>query len=227
MTLGVVTAIGTVASAGMSYVTQQNAIKKQESANNQWAQWQTQQRQAENVRQEQLRQKAEAARQGTLAEVAPEAQADAQKTEQGRLSKELGGEAPIDAAAAQAAVNNELLSGQSQGGTEFQTDIAKRINTATQDARKRIQALATIQSYGGSFGGLGTRNALAFNEGNQNLKMLNNQRQGSLGAYGAAQGVDPVKYATVSNPYGGIASSLAGIAGNQFGTYLKTPTTKA
>lgn len=221
LTIGVVSAVGTAASAGLSYVTQQNAIKRQDAANDQWSQYQRKQKGLEEQRQEQMRQQAEAARQNTLGQVAPDAQQNQQATEEARLTTDLGGDAPATAEAAQAAVNNELLSGQAQGGQEFQTDIARRINTATQDARKRIKALATIQSYGGSFGGLGTENALNFGEGNNALKLINNQRQGSLNAYGSAQAVEPVKYATVSNPWGGIAGSLAGIAGNNLGTAFK------
>lgn len=209
-------AIASVAASGLSYVTQQNAIKKQEEANNQWADYQRKQRLAEGQRQEDLRQKADVARQNTLGEVAPEEQAQVQGDEQNRLAKMFGAD-PAQQDYSQPEINNMLLSGQAQGGTEFQTDIARRINTASQDARKRIQALATMQSYGDSFGGLGTTNQLKFNEGNNDLKLINNQRQGSLGAYGAAQAVDPVKYGTVSNPWGGIASSLAGAAGNRAG----------
>lgn len=216
LSLGLLTAAATVASAGVSYVTQQNAVKKQEEANNQWAQYQQQQRAAENVRQEEFRKKAEGERQKTLGEIDPAVQAREQQTEEQRLATLYGAD-PAQGEYSQAQINDMLLSGQASGGTEFQTDIARRINTASQDARKRIQALATMQSFGDSFGGLGTSNQLKLNEGNNALKLVNDQRQGSLSAYGAAQAVDPVKYGAVSNPWGGVASSLASIAGSNLG----------
>ena len=218
--MGGLSAASSVASA----VTQQNAQKKQEQANNQWMQFQRQQRLAENARQEDMRQKAELARQDTVQDLSPEAQQKAQAEEQSRLEGELGAKdsstAADKAAGNQADVNAALLSGQSAGGQMFMQDMASRVSKATADARGRLKALAGVQSFGGTMGGLQTRNALELQQGEQGINLQNNFRQGSLGAYGAMQAVDPIQYNPTSNPWGGIANALAGIAGQRGGSTM-------
>jgi len=145
-----------------------------------------------------------------------ENQAQAQSEEQARLSEKLGGnEPPPDAAASaeQAGANAALLEGRALGGREFNADMGARISKATADARARIRALAQVQSFGGTKGGLQTRNALELNEGEQGINLANNLRQGSLSAFQAVQAIEPVKMNPVSNPWGGVASALGGMVG--------------
>jgi hypothetical protein len=195
---------------------QASAIRKQEDANNQWMMMQQQQRRQEQARQEQLREQAESARAATVQDMTAENQMTAQSAEQARLQEKLGGNEPApdpNAAAAQTSANDALLSGKAMGGTEFNADMGARISKATADARSRIRALAQVQSFGGTSGGLQTRNALELNEGEQGINLANNLRQGSLSAFGAVQNIEPPIMKPVSNPWGGIASALGGMTG--------------
>ena len=202
---------------------QASAVRKQEDANNQWMQMQQQQRRQEQARQEQLREQAESARAATVQDMTAANQEQAQSKEQARLEEKLGGtEPPPDqgAVASQTDANAALLSGKAMGGTEFNADMGSRISKATADARSRIRALAQVQSFGGTQGGLQTRNALELNEGEQGINLANNLRQGSLSAFGAVQNIEPPIMKPVSNPWGGIASALGGMAG-KFGGFGK------
>jgi hypothetical protein len=195
---------------------QANAVKKQENLNNQWMAMQQQQRRQEEARQEQLRGQAEAARTATVQDMTAENQSTAQQTEADRLKEKLGGNDPAadpNAAAEQAGANAALLEGKAMGGQEFNADMGARISKATADARARIRALAQVQSFGGTKGGLQTRNALELNEGEQGINLANNLRQGSLSAFQAVQNIEPVKLNPVSNPWGGVASALGGMVG--------------
>jgi hypothetical protein len=211
--LGGLSAAASVASSSV----QANAVKKQEQANNQWMMMQQQQRRQEQARQEQLRQQAEAARGATVQDMSAENQATDQAAEQARLEAQLGGKeatSPEDAAAQnQTSVNNALLSGQASGGKEFMTELGSRVSKATADARSRIRALAAVQSFGGTQGGLQTRNALELNQGEQGINLANNLRQGSLSAFQAMQAIEPPVMKPVNNPWGGVAGALGGMVG--------------
>ena len=110
-----------------------------------------------------------------------------------------------------------MLSGQNNAAAPVQQAIAGQINDATQAARQRIAALATIQSYGGSQFGLQNTVSNAFQTGNEQIDLLNNYRRGDLAAYQVAKNVEPLKYQSTPSPWGGLATSLAGIAGKGFG----------
>src|SRR5262245_59171295 len=214
------------ASSVRGAMAQQKAVKKQEAANNQWMAYQRQQRVEENARQEQMRQQAEAARQGSLQDMDPTAREKSRTAEETRLDQVLqddpGTKADESKTAPgnQADVNAALLSGQATGAQEFTADLASRVSKATQDARTRIKALAGVQSFGGTVGGMQTTGAEALQRGDQGITLANDLRRGSLSAYGAAQAVDPIQYNPTSNPWGGIANALAGIAGQRGGFTL-------
>lgn len=221
ISIGIASAVGSIASTAGSYMIQQRQMESQNRANEAWRSYQKQQRDAENQRQEALRQKAEAARAEGVDALAPKNQQDAQAAEEARLTEDYSANTSVNEDA-----GSKLLSGQQLGGQEFQTDVAKRLNTASQDARKRIAALATVQSYGGSFGGLQNRNAEVLAKSDQGINLANNMRQGSLSAYNLAKGVNPPQYGPATDPFGGVAGTLAGIAGKSFGTAF-APTVKA
>ncbi|WP_447497387.1 hypothetical protein, partial [Clostridioides difficile] len=71
-----------------------------------------------------------------------------------------------------------------------------------------IKALASLQAFGGSSGGLemATQNALQ-KTGNK-IDLANNIRSGSLSAYGSAKAVNPVQY------FGGGGGQIAGMLGS-------------
>lgn len=211
LTLGAL-AIGAAGTAANS-IGQQKAARKQEEAYNQWATNQKQIRAQENVRQDELRGKAEAAQQKGVADISADAQAKAQAEEQARLAallSEQGAVTPTGTPTAPAAVADAALSGQQYGGEVFQSDLARGIADAAASAKQRIGALATVQSYGGSFGGLGTRNPLVQQEAGSGIDLANAGRKGSLGAYEAERAVDPMQI-SYSNPVADIASQFLGV----------------
>jgi len=192
---------------------QANAVKKQENLNNQWMAMQQQARRQEEARQEQLRQQAEGARSATVQDMSAPNQEAAQGAEQARLQEKLGGNEPPPGEGASAQQTGAVPAGKAMGGQEFAADMGARVSKATADARSRIRALAQVQSFGGTQGGLQTRNALELNQGEQGINLANNLRQGSLSAFSAVQNIEPVKLNPVSNPWGGIASALGGMVG--------------
>ena len=216
-TLALLSTAGSLAATGIGAMQQQRAQDSQARANQYWREYQDRQRNAENLRQDELRQKAEAARSQTVENMTPEAQKNAQTAEESRLTDLYTSQPAVN----QADVIGALLSGQQNGGQEFQTDIASRIAKASQDARKRIAALATINSYGGSFGGLQNRNAETLAQGDQGINLYNNMRQGSLSAYGAAKAVNPMQMPNQTDYASGVGSALAGIAGTAWGTVAR------
>ena len=102
--------------------------------------------------------------------------------------------------------------------------LTTQVNQATAQARERIQALATANSYGGSFGGLGTTVPITFAQGGNDINLANSIRQGNLKTYGVQQQVQPIQYtvgpgttAQQSNAkaFGSLAGTLAGAAGGK------------
>lgn len=213
-------AVGSLASAGMNYASQADLASQQNAANNEWLAYQNRIRQEQNTQQEDLRKKAEAARQEGLSKLDPKGQADAQAAEASRLNTAMTSGQPAQVTASN--VQDKMLSGQQSGGENFKSDLASRVNTATQAARKRIQALATIQSYGGSQGGLQTQNQLGFMDTDNQLGLTNNERAGALKTYQVQQQVEPVHYAAGPSLFGGISNALAGIAGQRIGNQIKS-----
>jgi len=162
------TAANTIGRAG--------AAKKQEAEYNRWRQYQDKQRALEEERQEGFRKKAEGEVNESIGLLGAENQTDIQTTEAGRLedlySTESGAAAPT------AVADEAMLSGQQSGGEVFQTDMARALSDATASAKSRLGALATMRSFGGSAGGLGTVIPIAQNETAQAINQQNNYRSG-------------------------------------------------
>jgi hypothetical protein len=106
-------------------------------------------------------------------------------------------------------VDKGMLSGQQYGGDVFQSDLAKKLSDAAASAKQRIGALATVGSYGGSFGGLGTINPINQAASGAGIDLQNEKRRGSLAAYGTERAVDPQQIA-YSNPIADVASGFLG-----------------
>src|SRR4051812_4998489 len=204
--------IGIGLSVGMAVMQaqqQQDLINKQNDANEQWLAYQRRKSQDENRRQESLRLQAEAAREGTLSELTPQAQTDAQQNEATRLKKDITPQDVADMAAGnQQTLNDKMLSGQGNSSVEVQTSVKNQLAQAAKDARSRIAALATLQSYGGSQYGLTNRANTIFNSGNQDIRLAGDERQGSLGAYGVEKAVEPIHYVATPSGFGGASSAL-------------------
>jgi hypothetical protein len=226
--LTAVAAVGSLASAGAGLYESMQASsevaatqKAQTDANNAWVAYQTkihdEQAQAEDL----ARQKATGAQQATLDKVSPQAQAATQTTEEQRLNS-LYTKPGAGTAAGGNAPSGSLLSGEQSGDQTFMGNLTSQVNQATAAARKRIGALATASSYGGSFGGLGTTVPIAFAQGGNDINLQNAIRQGNLKTYGVEQQVQPLNYTigsgteekeSLAKGLMSVAGSLAGIAG--------------
>lgn len=198
-------AVGAIG-AGFQAVQQQKYVKKQQSAEQEWAAYQRQMRALENDRQEAMRKRAESARQGALDEMDPISQTERRETEEARLQEDYRpGTEQVD----EANFADQLLSGQASAGSLFKDDFASRVVESSKSAQERIDALARLQSFGGSFGGLGTTNPIIFDDQGALINLQNEQRRGSLAAYNAEKAVDPIRYNPPSGGgLGGIFSSL-------------------
>ena len=230
--LTAIAAAGSLLSAGGSLIEgQQAAQQKQElmdaqkQANDEWVAYQNRIHQEQTNAENAARQKATTAQQDTLAKLSPEAQTQTQTTEQQRLNslytQNNGSNAdPNDP-------SSLLLSGEHTGDQTFMGSLTQSVNQATAQARKRIAALATAGSYGGSFGGLATQTPITFAQGGNDINLQNDIRQGDLKTYGVEQQVQPVNYglgpgtdttASIAKALGGVAGSLAGFAGPRAAT---------
>lgn len=213
MMIGIIGAIGSAASAFASYSAQQDAMNKQNQANEQWVAYQRRERQEAMLREEQARQQSEAARQQALQDMEAGKQKQAQVTEQERVKKDITpSDIPQDPTQ-DVPVGDELLAGTRGADPLVTSDLQKRINNAAVQARERIANLATIQSYGNSQFGLQNRAQDLFNKAGQNIRLQGDIRQGNLAALGVAQQVEPLRYTATPSPWGSIASSLASVAG--------------
>jgi hypothetical protein len=192
----------------------------QNKANDDWVAYQTRIHQQQVQAEDAARQAATGAQQATLQKVAPEAQQAQQTAEQARLNTVYNKTAGTGTDTSNP--QSMLLSGEQGGNQQSMDSITSQVNQATAQARGRIAALATANSYGGSFGGLGTTTPITFAQGANNINYQNAMRQGNLKTYGVEQQVQPINYAVgpgteatmgIGKQLGGIAGTLAGYAG--------------
>jgi len=215
--LSVLGLVGSIGGSLINYEQQSSAMAAQEAANAQWVSYQRQQAQEANARDEANRQLATQAQQQTDQQITAQAQKNQQQTEQQRVQTDITPTAIQPGQTTQQLAGDMLLSGQKNAAPEVGGAINARVAQAAADARQRIAALSTIQSYGGSQFGLQPTVDRAFQAGNQQINLFNNYRRGDLAAYNVAKNVEPLKIQMTPSPWGGIASSLAGIAGKGFG----------
>ena len=217
--------IGLGFSIGMSIYNmqqQQDMANQQEAANSQWVAYQRKQAQDYQKRDENLRRNAEAARSGSLEELAAPKQTAAQESESARLQKELTPEETANMAEGDPnALASAMFTGQKNGSEYMQSAIQGHIQKAAIDARKRIAALADVQSYGGSQYGLTNRANTIFNTAGQDIRLAGNERAGQLAAYNIAKAVEPIRISQYSGgAAGGLANAGAQIAGSGLGNKL-------
>ena len=225
--LTAVSILGSVASAGAGlYEGQQQASQladvqnKQNQANQDWVAYQTRIHQAQVAQEDAARERATGVQQATLNKVSAPQQEAEQGAEAQRLNTAYN--KPTGAATDASNPSNLLLSGENSGNQTFMNSLTSQVNQATAQARSRIAALATANSYGGSFGGLGTTVPIQFAQGGNDINELNAVRQGNLKTYGVQQQVQPINYAigpgteaagSIAKGAMSIAGSLAGFAG--------------
>jgi hypothetical protein len=213
--------IGLALSVGMAYANyaaQEDMANQQQAANDSWVDYQRRQAADFQKRDEALRRNAEAARTASLSELAPDKQKAAQESEEARLNKTLSSE---DVANLEKGDPNtlasKLLSGQEGAGDYAKTNIQAQIQQAAIEARKRIQALAAVQSYGGSQFGLTNRANTILNASGQDIRLAGNERAGELAAYNVAKAVEPIK---IVQHGGQSLGSMAGAGAQLAGTGL-------
>lgn len=220
---GLIAGAASIASAGIQQSQNEALAQKQQQANDQWVAYQTKIHREQAAAEDQAREAANNAREATLQKVSPQNQQQEQTTEQQRLQNEYtdpgrgvgatGG--PVDP---NTVSNTGLLSGSQTGDQAAKASMTSQINTATAAARQRIGALATANSYGGSFGGLGNVVPQQFTQGGNYINMVNDIRQGNLKTYGVEQQVQPLQYtSTGGNMFGSLATALGGLAGKGIG----------
>jgi hypothetical protein len=193
----------------------QKAQKQQQQNLDNWYMYQALQRNQEMMRQNALGIEANNARMTGLNDVGSLGQKATQSAEAVRLNDHLqrgtsAAATPASDASIGANTQQGMLTGQSGGDREFKSDLARRLNNRTQDAKGRIQALATMGSYGDSMGGLGTMNPLNFQKAGWGINQANNFRRGSLQAYGVEKQIQPQQVQYQGSP---LAMGLQSIGG--------------
>ena len=216
---GLIAGAASIASAGIQSSENAALAQRQQEANDQWVAYQNKIHQEQAAAEDQARNAAEAQRQQTLQKVSPQTQQQEQIGEQQRLNTLYNTSTQGKTYTDPNNPSSLLLSGEQSGNQQFQNSFTSQVNQATQQARGRIAALATAQSYGGSFGGLGTIVPQQFMQGGNYINMINDIRQGNLKTYGVEQQVQPIQYAAGpnSNLFGSIGTALGGLAGKGLG----------
>ena len=205
-------------------MSKQKAQQQQKQNLDNWYMGQMALRNQEMMRQAKFRgQASDAFRQNIYDTAGGSAQLAQQLKEQGRLQDAYSqgtsaaqSAIPASDASIQAGSQAGTLTGQNGGGSgagEFRSDLARRLNNAAGDARNRIAALATMNSYGDSQYGLGNVVPLGFQQAGQNINKFNNYRRGSLAAYGVEKAIEPVQVQHRGSPAAMGMKALGGLFG--------------
>jgi hypothetical protein len=212
--IGMIGMAFSIGSQVMQMQAQQDVMRKQQQANDEWLAYQRFKSRQHDVAQENMRAQADASRKQTLGELEGPKQEAAQVEEQGRREEEFMPTA--EAPEGFKSIGNQLLG---EGSGRIQQHYADALTTATRDARQRMQNLAVVQSTTGSQFGLANRANSLLGESQDDIKLQNNLRQGDLVVWGVQKAVEPIKYSIGSGAgaMGGIAQGLAGIAGKGLG----------
>jgi hypothetical protein len=217
--------IGLALSVGMAYANyaaQEDMANQQQAANDSWVDYQRRQAADFQRRDEALRKNAEAARSSSLEELSPDKQKKAQENEEARLKEDLSSEDLANLEKGDPnALASRMLSGQEGAGDYAKTNIQAQIQQAAIEARKRIQALAAVQSYGGSQFGLTNRANTILNASGQDIRLAGNERAGELAAYNVAKAVEPIKIVQHGGQsLGSMAGAGAQVAGTGLGNAM-------
>jgi hypothetical protein len=213
-------AVGSLASSAQA----RSAQKRQQQEVQAWQREQKRARDTESLRQESLRQEAEATRQVGVGKLSAEEQKKAQEAEAARLETELTGQGMTAAPEAVAPISaSDVAIAKESAGQNYKSDLAAAINSATKGARQRLGALADISAYGESFGGMGTRAKEALAASGADINMFNEFRRGSLGAFGVEQNIDPVQLSSGESPMADLFSTALQVGAQGLGKYYGTP----
>lgn len=214
------TVVGAIGTAG-SAMSAMSAQKKQAENVRIWQQEQRQMREAERIKQEGLHDEAEAARQKGVEALGAENQKTVQSEEEARLGKYLTGEDQNPSQAtgtAPVSIADKALTDVSQNAApEYTSYLGKKINEATKASRERMKALATVQSYGGSYGGLATQNPLALAEAGGGIDQFNNARAGSLNIHQLEKQIPPAQVNATPSPMAALFSTALSLGSQGLG----------
>jgi hypothetical protein len=216
LTVAIISGVSALASAGVSYAGEQSTMNAQNKANDDWVAYQQNAARTAAATDDKLRQQADAARQGTLQQLTPQAQQQTAATDTSNLTSQmLAGNPAGDQ-------NVQLLSGQDKNTDPGVTaDIAGQVTTAARQARGRIAAMAGLSGYGTGYGGMQDTANRAIMQGNQAIALPSDERAGNTATLGIAQNVPVKQYTSGANLAGSLATGLAGIAGNAFAASKK------
>ena len=214
--LAIGSTVAGLAGTAVSSIQQSNAADQQKKAYDDWAAQQHANRVAAEQKDEQDRQQAQTAQQQGLQDVNAKSQTADQTAEQARLNDYLQGKSAASTESNPSpvtAVSDARLSGQQGGDQVFQSDLSSKLDQASADSKKRIAALATVGSYGGSFGGLDNSVSEAFAKSGGGIDEANDFRKGDMAVYGTQQNVNPLQYTFNPGPLPGASSAAL-----QYGT---------
>ena len=214
--LAIGSTVAGLAGTAVSSIQQSQAADEQKKAYDEWAAQQHANRVAAAAKDEQDRKQADAARTQGLQDVSAQSQTADQSAEQARLNAYLNGQSPASTESSPSpvtAVSDARLSGSDMGDKIFQDDLSSKLDQAHADSRKRIAALATVGSYGGSFGGLDNTVSKAFSDAGQGIDRANDFRKGDMAVYNTQQSVNPLQYTYSPGPLPAASSAAL-----QFGT---------
>ena len=155
--LAIGSTVAGLAGSAVNAIGQSNAADEQKKAYDEWAAQQHANRVAAAAKDEQDRKQADTARTQGLEDVSATSQKTAQQAEQDRLNSYLQGQQPASTSTPSPTVStSDTALGGAAGSTDkvFSDDLSSKLNQASIDSKKRIAALATVGSYGGSSGGL-------------------------------------------------------------------------
>jgi hypothetical protein len=230
--LAALSTVGSIASSAAQASAAEDVQNKQNAANAAWVAYQENAQHQAQLAEDTARQHANDARMATLSKMTPENQQQMQATEAQRLNttyqntSAAGTTGRGDPGQNTASSSPYLLSGEqsgvstaSPGGANAVGSISAQVNQATAQARSRISALATANSYGGSFGGLGRVDPIMMQQGANQINLQNELRKQDMQLLGVEQQVQPLHYALGANygMMGQIGGALAGIAGKAIG----------
>lgn len=215
------TAIGLAGTAGTAMAAS-SAERKQADNVRAWQQKQAQFRKAEMQRQEEFRRGAELERQKGLREIDAEGQQKRQAEEETRLAETLQSDAPpTEGSEGVSEADKALALGRETSGPDLKSDLAKKINDVSKEAKARVAAMARIGSFGESFGGLGTTNPLVQQATGNAIDRQNEFRRGSLAAYNSERAIDPVQVTATASPLAEVFPAMLSMGtqglGNAYG----------
>ena len=213
--LAIGSTVAGLAGSAASAIGQSQAADQQTKAYNDWAAQQHQNRVAAAQKDEQDRQIASTAQQQGLQDVSAASQKTDQASEQARLSSYLQGNQPASTETNAPTAASDASLGGAVGSDDkvFANDLSTKLDKASADSKQRINALATVGSYGGSFGGLDNSVSQAFTKAGQGIDMANDFRKGDMSVYGVQQNVNPLQYTYNPGPLPALSSAAL-----QYGT---------